>query len=48
MAKARAKEELTGVGRNPGESPGNFEQIEAYLRQWRKQVSKMEITGSDM
>jgi hypothetical protein len=27
---------------------GNFAQIEAYLQQWRKQVSKMEITESNM
>jgi hypothetical protein len=27
---------------------GNFEQIEAYLQKWRKQVSKMEITEDNM
>jgi hypothetical protein len=51
---AKAKEEVTSVPAlivTPEKAPvvsGNFEQIEAYLQKWRKQVSKMEITESNM
>jgi hypothetical protein len=53
MAKAK-KEEITGVPAlvvTPERAPavsGNFEQIEAYLQKWRKQVSKMEMTEENM
>jgi uncharacterized coiled-coil DUF342 family protein len=53
MAKTK-KEETTNVPAlvvTPEQAPvvsGNFEQIEAYLQKWRKQVSKMEITESNM
>jgi hypothetical protein len=51
---AKAKEEITNVPAlivTPEQAPvvsGNFEQIETYLQKWRKQVSKMEITGDNM
>jgi hypothetical protein len=51
---AKAKEEITNVPAlvvTPEKAPvvsGNFEQIEAYLQKWRKQVSKMEMTESNM
>jgi hypothetical protein len=53
MAKAK-KAEATGVPAlvvTPEHAPavsGNFEKIESYLQKWRKQVSKMEITESNM
>jgi hypothetical protein len=51
---AKAKEEITNVPAlivTPEQAPvvsGNFEQIEAYLQKWRKQVSKMEMTEDNM
>jgi hypothetical protein len=51
---AKAKEEITSVPAlivTPDKAPvvsGNFEQIEAYLQKWRKQVSKMEMTEGNM
>jgi hypothetical protein len=51
---AKAKEAVTSVPAlvvTPERATvvsGNFEQIEAYLQKWRKQVSKMEMTESNM
>jgi hypothetical protein len=54
MAKTKMKEETTSVPAlivTPEKAPvvsGNFEQIESYLQKWKKQVSKMEMTESNM
>jgi hypothetical protein len=51
---AKAKEEITNVPAlvvTPEKAlvvTGNFSQIETYLQKWRKQVSKMELTESNM
>jgi uncharacterized protein (DUF849 family) len=51
---SKAKGEITSVPAlivTPDKAPavsGNFEQIEAYLQKWRKQVSKMDLTESNM
>jgi hypothetical protein len=51
---AKAKEETTSVPAlivTPDKAPvvsGNFEQIEAYLQKWQTQVSKMDMTESNV
>ena len=54
MAKSKEQIELTTVPAlivTPEKAPvvsGNFEQIEAYLTKWQKQVAKMKLTEEDM
>jgi hypothetical protein len=55
MAKAKKTEEaiasVPALVVTPEKAPvvsGNFEQIEAYLQKWKKQVSKMEITEDNI